>query len=315
MLHRVQPETSVRFAPNARLSISPAYLAALLSSFRAGDIDVLGLDEALARVHCRTRTRRFVCFTFDDGYRDNVEHALPIFQRFRAPFTVFATTAFADRTLAPWWYALEHVIAREKQVFWLEGQHSQRYATASMPDKQQAFAALSARCFALRAHELAPQLERFLTLHGCSMRELAEREMCDWSELRRLRAAGVEIGCHAASHARLSHETAEGVHAELGSARARLEAELGCPVRHLAYPYGKREHASAREIGIAHTLGFHSAVTTRAGLLYAGHTAHRHALPRIEVTPGFADSPHYLHAILTGLPVIARSRGQRIIHD
>jgi peptidoglycan/xylan/chitin deacetylase (PgdA/CDA1 family) len=311
MLHRVRPGPVPAFAPNARLCISPGYLRALLSSFRVADIDVIGLDEALARVHSPKRTRRFVCFTFDDAYRDNLEYALPVFRRFHAPFTVYATTSFADRALAPWWYALEYVIAREAAVHWLK----ERFVTSSLAAKRRAFGALSARFFELPVQQLRVQLQSFLTAHGRSMFELAQRDMCDWSELRTLQASGVEIGCHSVSHARLSHETEQSVHDELSSARCRIETELGQPVRHLAYPYGKREHVGRREFAIARQLGFTSAVTTRPGSLFAAHAVHRYALPRVEVTPSFEASPRYLHAILSGLPLIARNRGRRIVSD
>jgi peptidoglycan/xylan/chitin deacetylase (PgdA/CDA1 family) len=300
MLHRVQPMAAAGFSPNARLSISPEYLRALLLGFRAADIDVISMDEALARVHDTKHTRRFVCFTFDDGYRDNLEHALPVFRRFRAPFTVYATTSFLDRTLAPWWIALEQVIARQP---------------VSLATKERMFAERAGWFMRMTAAELPPQLERFLAEHGQSMRALAEREMCSWSELRSLQDAGVEIGCHGVSHARLSCESPEGVQRELSAARRLLEAQLGQPVRHLAYPYGKPEHVGPRDFAIACELGFASAVTTRAGCVFAGHTAHRHSLPRIEVTSSFDASSHYLQTILTGLPLVARNRGRLVVSE
>lgn len=354
MLHRVQPGPTPTFAPNARLCISPGYLRSLLLGFRAADIDVISLDEALARVNSPQRTRRFVCFTFDDGYRDNLEHALPIFQRFRAPFTVYATTSFVDRSLAPWWIALEQVVAREPEVRWNpvrkhslaprdacsnaararwlevvwrertgdgvamvpgQGDGSVRFATDTRGGKQRAFDALSAAFLRMTAAELSVQLERFLREHGFSMRELAEREMCSWSELVALQEAGVEIGCHAVSHARLSGECPETVRYELSRARSLLEGKLGQPVRHLAYPYGKPEHVGLRDFVIARELGFASAVTTRAGCLFAAHSDHRHGLPRIEVTPGFHASAHYLQTILTGLPLAARNRGRLVVSE
>jgi peptidoglycan/xylan/chitin deacetylase (PgdA/CDA1 family) len=315
MLHRVQPPSASAFAPNARLCISPEYLRALLAGFRAADVDVISLDEALARVHHAVRTRRFVCFTFDDGYRDNLEHALPVFRRFRMPFTVYATTSFVERTLAPWWVALEQVIAHQREVRWTDAEQRLRFEVATTRAKQRAFDELAARFLRLKVAELSQQLQRFLSEHGFSMSELAEREMCDWSELRTLQAAGVEIGCHAVSHARLSSEPSQVVRDELGGARQLLEAQLGQPVRHLAYPYGKREHVSSREFELARELGFASAVTTRAGCLFAAHAAHRHALPRIEVTPGFGASAHYLQTLLTGLPLIARNRGHWLVSD
>lgn len=322
MLHRVQPGPAPTFAPNARLSVSPEYLRRLLASFRASDLDVVSLDEALIRLRSHKPTRRFVCFTFDDGYRDNLEHALPIFQRFRAPFTLFATTSFIDRTLAPWWLALEHVIRHEREVRWNPTSAAEppptaaapeRFATRTLAGKQRTFAVLAARFIGLPVAALAPQLERFLADHGWSMGELAEREMCAWSELRALRDAGVEIGCHALSHARLSCESTATVRTELSRARSLLEAELDQPVRHLAYPYGKPEHAGPRELAIACELGFASAVTTRPGCLYAAHAARSHCLPRIEVSPNLSASPDHLQTILTGLPLLARNRGRLIL--
>jgi peptidoglycan/xylan/chitin deacetylase (PgdA/CDA1 family) len=324
MLHRVRPVPAAEFSPNARLCIAPDYLTALLASFRAADIDVISLDEALLRLHSRKPTRRFVCFTFDDGYLDNLEHALPVFKRFHAPFAVYATTSFADRTLAPWWCALEDVIAHVREVRWTEigaaaaGAHlprTVRFATGTLAEKQRAFEAISARFFALTAYQLAAQLQSFLADHGRNMSELAARDMCNWSDLRSLQAAGVEIGCHGVSHPCLSSESSEIVQHELASAREKLEAELGCAVTHLAYPYGKREHVGRREFVLAKQLGFTSAVTNRAGTLFAAHTDHLHALPRIEVTPSFAASPHYLHTILTGLPLAARNRGRWVVGE
>ena len=315
MLHRVQPGPAPTFAPNARLSVSPEDLRALLASFRAANLDVISLDEALNRLRCRKRARRFVCFTFDDGYRDNLEHALPVFRRFRAPLTVFATAGFADRSHAPWWVALERVIARERALHWSEAGASRWFDVRSLAAKRRVFSLLSARFQRMTAAELSPRLDHLLTVHGLSVEEVAARETCSWAELRALHDAGVEIGCHALSHPCLSRESDSVVRAELSSARRRIEAQLGRGVRHLSYPYGKREHVGMREFVIARELGFASAVTTRAGCLFAAHAVQRHALPRIELTPNLAASPHHVHTVLTGLPLVIRNRGRWLVTD
>jgi peptidoglycan/xylan/chitin deacetylase (PgdA/CDA1 family) len=158
-------------------------------------------------------------------------------------------------------------------------------------------------------------LQRLVEDHGLSARELAEREICGWDELKALRVRGVEIGCHTVSHALLLHETPQTVRQELAEAQQTLETELGCAVRHLAYPYGKRDHVGAREFAIARELGFASAVTTRKGALFAEHAGHPHALPRVEVTPSFAGSPRYMQAILSGLPLLLWNRGRFAVTD
>jgi peptidoglycan/xylan/chitin deacetylase (PgdA/CDA1 family) len=44
-----------------------------------------------------------VAVTFDDGYADVLEYALPILQQRHIPATVFLTTGFCDGSTAAWW--------------------------------------------------------------------------------------------------------------------------------------------------------------------------------------------------------------------
>lgn len=309
MLHRVQPGAADGFAPNAALAISPAYLEDLVRSFREAGWDIVSLDEALQRLAANASRRRFVCFTFDDGYRDNLEHAAPVFVRHGAPFTVYACSSFHDRSFAPWWCVLEHVIGAERQIRW----GSRRLDTRTLAGKQRAFHELARELAGQPQVELRALLSRFVRQHGTGFGELAARDICSWDELRLLRDAGACIGCHGVSHAVLRREPEASLLHELSHARARLEAELGQPVRHLAYPYGKREQAGKREFRAARELGFATAVTTRRGTLHPVHAAHRQAWPRVEVTSSFERSPHYLHCQLSGLPLLVWNRGRLAI--
>jgi peptidoglycan/xylan/chitin deacetylase (PgdA/CDA1 family) len=315
-MHRVQPaQLHGAFTPNATLSITPEYLESLVRSFRAANVDIVTLDEALERIAARRPGRRFVCFTFDDGYRDNLEHAMPIFRRHAAPFTIYATSAFVTRNFAPWWYVLEHVIANTARVHWGRGRDTTAYDTADLSAKYATFDELSKQFFSLRQADVRARLRELAEDHAVSLSDFAAREHCSFDELNELIAGGAEIGCHTVSHALLLHESDATVRSELLDARVELESRLKRPVKHLAYPYGKRDHVGSRELVLARELGFASAVTTRKGALFAIHSEHRHALPRVEVTPSFASSPHYLHTILQGLPLLAWNRGRLAITD
>jgi peptidoglycan/xylan/chitin deacetylase (PgdA/CDA1 family) len=68
--------------------------------------------------------------------------------------------------------------------------------------------------------------------------------------------------------------------------RVEIERHIGRPVRHLAYPYGKKGAASDREAELARELGFSSAVTTRIGNLCGEHREHLLMLPRIPLYEG-----------------------------
>jgi hypothetical protein len=85
------------------------FLEALIRHYQSRGADIVSMDEALRRLS-EGSDRYFVVFTFDDGYRDNLTRALPIFERLGLPFTVYVTTSFIDRSFPIWWGALREVI-------------------------------------------------------------------------------------------------------------------------------------------------------------------------------------------------------------
>src|SRR3954470_22339543 len=76
MLHHVRPRSDSAFQPNHHLEVDPSFLRATLAYLRACDVDIITIDELYRRLAARDFSRRFACFTFDDGYRDNRDHAL-----------------------------------------------------------------------------------------------------------------------------------------------------------------------------------------------------------------------------------------------
>src|ERR1700760_4325202 len=116
MLHHVRPERDGAFQPNHHLEITPDFLRAMLGHLRARGIDIVTMDEVHQRLIERDFSRRFACFTFDDGYRDNRDHALPVMREFESPVTVYVASDFAEGTGRLWWIALEMVIARAQVI-------------------------------------------------------------------------------------------------------------------------------------------------------------------------------------------------------
>ena len=114
--HHVRPPRADAFQPNDLLEITPDFLDAVLASLREADIDIVSLDEVHRRLAERDFGKRFVALTFDDGYRDNREFALPILKRHDAPFTLFVPSIFAEGNGELWWVALERVIAGNEHI-------------------------------------------------------------------------------------------------------------------------------------------------------------------------------------------------------
>src|SRR5665213_2341464 len=114
MFHHVRPWTGDGFAPNRGLEITPDYFETVLLTLCDRGFEIIGLDAAIARLEEEPEEpgRPFAVITFDDGYRDTLEFALPILRRHAAPFSLFVTTGFADRTARLWWVELEEAVRR-----------------------------------------------------------------------------------------------------------------------------------------------------------------------------------------------------------
>ena len=112
MLHHVRPEKPSSFEPNRILKVTPDFLEEVIAQVRASGFEIISLDEAQFRMIEGNHGKPFICFTFDDGYRDNLEYAYPIFKRHNLPFAIYVPTDYADGDGDLWWLALEKVIVK-----------------------------------------------------------------------------------------------------------------------------------------------------------------------------------------------------------
>ncbi len=301
MLHHVRPARDSLFQPNRHLEITPEFLREVLAHVRALNIDIVSMDEAHRRMTDRDFARRFACFTFDDGYRDNRDHALPVMQAYDAPFTVYVASDFADGQGRLWWVALERLIAAVDTLdVELEGVAA-RIDASSASAKQDAFNQLHRWLQGLPSDmHVQHAVSSLCARHGVDDPGIA-RELCmSWDELRPFADhALVTIGAHTISHCNLANETDSEASREMRVSRERIEIELQKPALHFAYPYGYKTAATAREFTIARKLGFKTAVTTRPGMIFPENADHLTALPRISLNGNY-QSTRFLSVLTSG---------------
>ena len=137
-LHHVRPPRPDRFQPNRLLEVTPKFFERVIRKLRRSGIDLVSLDELHRRMTRAISARRFVCVTFDDGYRDTHEFAYPILKAYDVPFAVYVATGFADRLGEMWWLALEAVIAQNDMIACA--------STAATSGSSAAASSRSARC-------------------------------------------------------------------------------------------------------------------------------------------------------------------------
>lgn len=86
-----------------RLTVTPEAFRAQMELLLRADITPITLDEAV-RVIQRRVPGRHVCVTFDDGYHDNLDYALPVLRELGIAATIFPITAVTDGMARLYWY-------------------------------------------------------------------------------------------------------------------------------------------------------------------------------------------------------------------
>lgn len=309
MFHHVRPWHDADFAPNRGLEITPAFLDAVLGHLATLGYDLVSTDDVPRRLSSTAEGRPFAALTFDDGYRDFVDHALPILQRHRAPFTLYVTTGFADRTATLWWLDLEHAVAALDRLD-LGGVE---IPAATPRQKSRAFGLLYRRLRSLPEPAMRMEIARLAAKAGVDSRASVGTLCLDWSGIRSVAENPLAtIGVHTITHPMLAKHDLEIVHRELAEARVRIEAETGRPALHLAYPVGDVSSAGPREFGLARRLRFATAVTTRPGVLAADHADRLTELPRLSVN-GHHQRLADFDVLLSGAPfALLGAAGRRI---
>ncbi len=292
MLHHVRPRRDAAFQPNHHLEVTPEFLRAMLSHLKSRDIDIVTMDEVHQRLVERNFSRRFACFTLDDGYRDNRDFALPVMREFDAPLTVYVASDFAEGCGRLWWIALEMAIAKTSSIEVKFGDVATHLDTSTPAAKQAAFDRLHDWLRGLPGeHDIQREISTLCARHDVDETAIC-RELCmSWDELKSFADDPlVTIGAHTITHCNLARQTEEIASHEMATSRARIESALGRPVLHLAYPYGDKIAAGPREFALARSAGFKTAVTTRPGMIFPESADHLSALQRVSLNGNYQDT-------------------------
>lgn len=302
MLHHVLPAAPMAFAPNRHLEVTPEFLDRTIRLVLERGYDVLSLDDARARLAEGDLDRPFICFTFDDGYRDTLQHAYPVFKRHELPFTVYVASDFADGRGDLWWRALECLL-REVSTIELKIAGTLRRFSCRRPGaKTRAYDAIHRWLRQLPECDAREIVADLCRAHEVDVSGLCRELAMSWDEIRDLaRDPLVTIGAHSRSHLPLGQLSYAEARLEIETSRARIEREVGCLCRHFSFPDGEEGGAGLREFELAREAGLVTAVTARNGLLQPHHGAALAALPRISLNGDF-QKPRYVKVLLSGAP-------------
>ncbi len=227
---------------------------------------VLPLGDAIQRLRQGQLPPRALAITFDDGYADNHDVALPILQRHGLPATFFVATGFLDGGRMFNDTVIESVRRCSLPQLDLAGTVAAGLGVlplSGLPDRRAAIGRI------IGATKYLPLVERSDWVAAVAERSgarLPDDLMMRSEQVRALHRAGMTVGAHTVSHPILARLDAASARSEIAQGRSDLEAIIGDRVGLFAYPNGKPGEDYAPEtVGLVRELGFDAAVSTTWG--------------------------------------------------
>src|SRR6516164_179587 len=262
----------------------------------------------LTRVIRDGHMKEGVSITFDDGYSDNLREAKPLLERFDVPAMVFVTSGYTGKNREFWWDELEGIVMKSaplpNSLLLRINDETYTFGPVELTLHQETAPGFvycgsiedSATgkgrvefyrklCEILRLLPEECQKEQLdsIATWACSHRNPRNANLpLTGEEITRLVSSGlIDVGAHTVTHPVLGTSCVATQQAEIQTSKIELEALLGRPVQHFAYPYGGPAHVTKQTVYLVRQAGFLSACTINSALVTANTDVYE--LPRLYV--------------------------------
>ena len=300
MYHRILPREDIRYnLEEPGMIVTPDTFAMHLRELKQ-HFDLMDFSEWLRlRAAGEPLPRRACTITFDDGWHDNYEYALPIIKATATPVTLFAVVEKIGTEFQFWPNIISALLASNaltamQQQPLLARALNQAAAPADMHNRESMAAVI-------KTLKQFSDADIFTALDEISWQQHLSfelpRGLMTWDEVRTMNNSGlVTIGSHTCNHKRLNAQlsNAEITH-EIVTSKALLKQQIPTAADIFCFPNGDYNSAALDAV----TRTYSAAVTTQRGIVNAANTP-VHQLCRIGLHEHVSHTPHLLGARLSG---------------
>ncbi len=269
IFHRVHAVEDPLFSREITAERFDQMMALVSRGFRVLDLERAARDLAAGRLPSRA-----IAITFDDGYADNHDIALPILKKHGLPATFFVATGFLDGGRMWNDTVIECLRRCTKRTVDL---HSLGLPALSLETPLQRRAAIDRVLPVIKYLPLAQRESALRTVHdACGHPKLPNNLMMTRAQVRALAEAGMSIGAHTVNHPILCKQDDAAAEDEIVRGRADLEAVTGKPVSLFAYPNGRpgQDYVEVH-VEMVRRLGFVATASTATGVSRSGDDLHQ----------------------------------------
>jgi peptidoglycan/xylan/chitin deacetylase (PgdA/CDA1 family) len=270
MYHSVLPDPSQWVDTYGEIAHSELIFHAQMELL-AREFRPISLDEAMKHIFSGDELpRRSVVVTFDDGYADNYEVAMPVLNQAGVPATFYVTVDCVENKRLPWPSRLRFAFRNTKLSAWRDSD-GKKWPLNLPAEREAAFLRSCDACCQLSG---AAQ-DKFVVGVELELKAEIPRQhdsvMLSYEQMRGLQRHGHIVGSHTMTHPNMAYLKAEEAIRELAESKQRLELNLETPIRHFSYPCpALSPHWSAQTAEQTQLAGYETAVTTDNGLTRTG---------------------------------------------
>lgn len=210
---------------------------------------------------------RAVVITFDDGYTDNYEVAMPILNRVGIPAAFYITVDCIERKTLPWPSRLRFAFRTTQKRNWSDSA-GKLWNLSSAEDREKAYLSVCDQVCQMAGAALEAEVARTEAELEAKLPDSTGQLMMTWDQARGLQQEGHIVGSHTMTHPNMAFLKLEDLRRELSLSKQTMESHLGAPVRHLSYPcpalFPNWTQQTTEESKRA---GYETAVTTNDGVV------------------------------------------------
>lgn len=243
--HRAAPPEAAAVFDDGVVDVTPEAFDRQVA-FLVKWFDIIGVEDLLEFRRGGPLPKNPLLITFDDGYLDNHDVALPILKKHGTKAVFFMATHYLSERRLFWWDKINWLMKRcTKDAIELTFPAPERLVLG--PTARERKSAITRALRIVKDHhglDLPRFLDALADACGVSLSREDETKLADsilmtWDHVKALRAAGMDVQSHTSTHRVLQTLRDDQLAEELGGSREVLEGVLGEKVRAISYPVGK----------------------------------------------------------------------------
>jgi peptidoglycan/xylan/chitin deacetylase (PgdA/CDA1 family) len=284
MLHRVLPEKErAIFSLTKGLAISPEKLEEFVITLKNKGYQFFSLDEISACFENNVKLpKKFICFTLDDGYKDNLVYGLPIFKKYQVPFTLYITNCFPNGTAILWWYLFENHAKFSNELVLSSSFGKIKFSWENETEAFNQFTQVSEAIKSIPATELKSVLSIGFGLPETEFEKQCKSVTLSWDEIIQLsKEPLVTIGAHTMNHVSVKQQATGLAKEEIQASKLEIERYINKEVCHFAYPFGGAFDVDSETIEIVKKVGYKTATLNQPGNIFKSNKHSKFALARL----------------------------------